>query len=271
MKAWNTVAFSSPNEKPSCRCGAFRVLWRGQVFPLEAATGLRGGVTCAWSLLAQMCPFRDTKSSTNDFGSKVVPCSLLPEGCIRRSRVPRGPQLCLVCELRVWNACGALCFHSRSISDSPLCSLSEADQVLNGGQVDPLPGAMLRTPSHFAEWGCQLGLVSWREKCISLYHFQSRRSHQWYFNCIPSSCLHSLLPNMSKFVPKWFQTIFSFSSGTKYFKGRCVAQTYIRVRSLTVWNWYSDSNLFWHQKLDFLKWYSSFFTHLEAILRLWER
>lgn len=91
------------------------------------------------------------------------------------------------------------------------------------------------------------------------YHWQSRRSHQWYFNCIPSSCLHILLSNMSKFVPKWFQCIFLFSYGTEYLKEGCVAQTFIRVRSLTAWNWYNDSNLLWHQKLNFLKWCSPFF------------
>lgn len=84
-------------------------------------------------------------------------------------------------------------------------------------------------------------------------------SHQWYFNCIPSSCLHILLSNMPKFVPKWFQCIFFFSNETEYLKGGYIAQTFIRVRSLTVWNWCNDSNLLWHQKLNFLKWYRAFF------------
>lgn len=42
------------------------------------------------------------------------------------------------------------------------------------GQVDPLPGVMLRTPSHSAEWGCQLESVSSKEKFISRYHCQSQ-------------------------------------------------------------------------------------------------
>lgn len=52
----------------------------------------------------------------------------------------------LACEVWV-----DLCFRSRSISASPLCSVSVADQVLNGGQEDPLPGAMLRTSTCFSE------------------------------------------------------------------------------------------------------------------------
>lgn len=137
---------------------------RAAAFPRNFFIDFPGGV-CVLGNFQLRCGSSRTLSGTPMISdSRSAVCNLLPEGCasiaLRRSAVP-----CL------WTqsvgVCSSLCIHSRSISHSPLCSLSVADQVLNGGQAVPSPGAKLRTSSRFAEWGCQLELVSWREKSIS--------------------------------------------------------------------------------------------------------
>ena len=151
--------FSSWDGKLNCHFGILGVPWRGQLHSLEILHRFSWRCLCAWRLPAQMWLLQDTEWDTHDFRFKVCSLQLTPSIALRRSAVP-----CLWTQsVGVYSS---LCFRSRSISHSPLCSLSVADQVLNGGQAVPSPGARLRTSSHFAEWGCQLELVSWREKSI---------------------------------------------------------------------------------------------------------
>lgn len=78
---------------------------------------------------------------------------LVPRSALASCSQKAAPTECfegLSCALSVNSECEVYVTVSASVPevfDSPLCSLSVADQVLNGSQVDPLPGAILRTPS----------------------------------------------------------------------------------------------------------------------------
>lgn len=187
---------------------------------------------------------QDTEWDTHDFRFKICCLQLTPQKAA--PALPWGAQLCLVCELRV-SVYSSLCIHSRSISHS-LCAACQWLIRCWMGSSGPSPRSQAKNFISF--WLNEAVNWNWfpEGKSLFLKHCQSQFPTSGiliaYQAAVCIFCCPTCL-NLSPYDP----SACSLSAMEQSIFQEGVLYRHIRARFLIVWKWYSDSNLFWHQKL----------------------